>query len=109
MTPSGCRHLALGVGEDDQSGVLRLLRADASEQLGRNLLTGLAELVHPHGTVDSEGSIRHYVSALRVMDAALVLHVHHVGALVETNRTAVLPSSAARRAITRRFVPGQVL
>ena len=46
----------------------------ASAQLAQDLLTGLAGLVHPHGTVDSAGSIRHYVSALRVMDAALAEH-----------------------------------
>ncbi len=69
---------------DDPLGiVLRLQRRPpgrltlgevASAQLARDLLTGLAELVHPHGTVDAAGSVRHYVSALRVMDAALAEH-----------------------------------
>ena len=44
----------------------------ASARLARDLLTGLAELIHPHGTVDAAGSVRHYVWALGGMVAARV-------------------------------------
>ena len=40
----------------------------AGPQLARDLLTGLAELVHPHGTVDAAGS----VAALRQRAARMV-------------------------------------
>ncbi|GAU71350.1 hypothetical protein SSP35_35_00180 [Streptomyces sp. NBRC 110611] len=33
--------------------------------LARDLALGLAELVHPHGTVDAAGSVMHYVSSAR--------------------------------------------
>src|SRR5260370_39761105 len=32
-----------------------------------DLLTGLAELIHPHGTVDAAGSVGHYVQSIRDM------------------------------------------
>src|SRR3974390_1118018 len=43
----------------------------ANAQLARDLLTGLAELIHPHGTVDAAGSVRHYVRALGGMVTVL--------------------------------------
>jgi len=43
----------------------------ASPRLARDLLTGLAELIHPHGTVDSAGTVRHFTRALCAMDSAL--------------------------------------
>ncbi len=36
-------------------------------QLARDLLVGLIELIHPHGTVDAAGSVEHFVSAIRHM------------------------------------------
>ncbi|MFE2846508.1 hypothetical protein ACFXKS_23665 [Streptomyces scopuliridis] len=36
-------------------------------RLARDLVCGLAELVHPHGTVDAAGSVMHYVSSSRHM------------------------------------------
>jgi hypothetical protein len=36
-------------------------------ELARDLLAGLAELVHPHGTVDSPGSVGHYAQSVRHM------------------------------------------
>ena len=81
----------------------------ASEQLARDLLTGLAELVHPHGTVDSEGSIRHYVSALRVMDAALAER-GFTGRAADLSRAQVaefwMGTTGAREACTRRMLLG---
>ena len=40
-------------------------------ELARDLLTGLAELIHPHGTVDSAGSAGHYVQSVRHMTRKL--------------------------------------
>jgi hypothetical protein len=81
----------------------------ASEQLARDLLTGLAELVRPHGTVDSEGSIRHYVSALRVMDAALAER-GFTGRAADLSRAQVaefwMGTTGAREACTRRMLLG---
>ena len=37
------------------------------QELAEDLLTGLAELVHPHGTVDAAGSAGHYVASVRHM------------------------------------------
>lgn len=36
-------------------------------RLARDLAAGLAELVHPHGSVDTAGSVDHYVRSLRTM------------------------------------------
>jgi hypothetical protein len=40
-------------------------------RLARDLAAGLAELVHPHGSVDTAGSVDHYVRSLRTMVRAL--------------------------------------
>ena len=40
-------------------------------ELARDLLAGLAELVHPHGTVDAAGSVEHYVASVRHMTRQL--------------------------------------
>ncbi|MGH3754230.1 MAG: hypothetical protein ACRDRP_16355 [Pseudonocardiaceae bacterium] len=34
-------------------------------ELARDLLVGLVELIHPHGTVDAAGSVNHYVQSIR--------------------------------------------
>ena len=39
--------------------------------LVRDLLDGLANLVHPHGTVDTAGSVTHYVQSVRDMTRKL--------------------------------------
>ncbi len=39
--------------------------------LARDLLAGLAGLIHPHGSVDAAGSVNHYVLAIREMARAL--------------------------------------
>jgi hypothetical protein len=81
----------------------------ASAHLARDLLTGLAELVHPHGTVNSAGSIRHYVSALRVMDAALAEH-GFTGGAADLRRSQVaefwMGTTGAKEACTRRMLLG---
>src|SRR5712691_9477517 len=43
----------------------------ANQQLARDLLSGLADLVHPHGTVDAEGTLGGYLTAARHLARAL--------------------------------------
>jgi len=40
-------------------------------QLAADLLAGLAELIHPHGSIDAAGSVNHYVLAFREMTRRL--------------------------------------
>ena len=42
-----------------------------SPRLARDLATGLGDLIHPHGTADSGGTVVLYVRALRSMVRAL--------------------------------------
>ena len=42
-----------------------------SPRLARDLAAGLADLIHPHGTADSGGTVVLYVKALRSMVRAL--------------------------------------
>ncbi|WP_217553712.1 hypothetical protein [Streptomyces sp. GbtcB6] len=35
--------------------------------LARQLATGLVDLIHPHGTADTAGTVNHYVQAIRGM------------------------------------------
>ncbi|MEU8928093.1 hypothetical protein AB0D10_45590 [Kitasatospora sp. NPDC048545] len=43
-------------------------------RLARDLATGLVELIHPHGTADSAGTVTFYVQALRSMVRTLAEH-----------------------------------
>ena len=49
----------------DGRRVRRLLGEVAGPQLARDLMSGLAQLVHPHGTVDADGTLGGYVTAAR--------------------------------------------
>ncbi|MEV6675115.1 hypothetical protein [Streptomyces sp. NPDC051162] len=42
-----------------------------NEELARDLATGLVDLIHPHGTADSAGTVNHYVQAIRGMVRSL--------------------------------------
>ncbi len=55
----------------DGRRVRRLLGEVASPQLARDLMSGLAQLVHPHGTVDANGTLGGYVTAARHLVATL--------------------------------------
>jgi len=80
-------------------------------QLARDLLTGLAELIHPHGTVDAASSVLHYVRALRGMVATLAEHGFSAGA-GELRRAQLaefwMGAGTAREACTRRMLVGFV-
>ena len=78
-------------------------------ELAEDLLTGLAELIHPHGTVDSAGSVEHYAAAVRHM-------TRHLAAAGFTGGAAGLRRAQAARywmaapgpkeACTRRMLHG---
>jgi hypothetical protein len=53
-----------GVFSDGRRADLQL-GAVANARLAHDLLFGLAQLVHPHGTVDAEGTLSGYVTAAR--------------------------------------------
>jgi hypothetical protein len=81
----------------------------ASPQLARDLFTGLAELIHPHGTVDSAGSVQHFASALRGMDSALAER-GFTGGAADLRRAQVaefwMGTTVARESCTRRMLLG---
>src|SRR5664280_419223 len=86
-----------------------LLGDVANPQLARDLLVGLAELVHPHGSVDAAGSVRHYVRAVRGMVATLAGHGFIAGAAgLRRGQLAEywMGAGAAREACTRRMLLG---
>ncbi len=86
-----------------------MLGDTANARLARDLLTGLAELIHPHGTVDAAGSVRHYVRALRGMVAALAER-GFTGGAADLRRAQLagywLGTTGAREACTRRMLLG---
>jgi hypothetical protein len=55
----------------DGSRCERHLDVPAGTALARDLLVGLAGLVHPHGSVDAASTVDHYVRAARYMVATL--------------------------------------
>jgi hypothetical protein len=81
----------------------------AGARLARDLLTGLAELVHPHGTVDSAGTVRYYVRALRVMTSALAER-GFAGGAAGLRRVQVagfwMGTATAHEALSRRMLLG---
>ena len=81
----------------------------ANARLARDLLTGLAELIHPHGTVDAAGSVRHYARALAGMVAALAER-GFTGGAADLRRAQLaeywMGTTGAREACTRRMLLG---
>jgi hypothetical protein len=81
----------------------------ASPQLARDLLTGLAELIHPHGTVDSAGSVHHFARALRGMVSVLAER-GFAGGAAGLSRAQVaeywMGTTVARESCTRRMLLG---
>ncbi|MEU0214901.1 hypothetical protein ABZ281_07125 [Streptomyces sp. NPDC006265] len=78
-------------------------------QLARDLVIGLAELVHPHGTVDAAGSMQHYTSAARHMVRTLADRGFS-GGLGQLSRGMLaeywMGASRGREALTRHMVLG---
>jgi len=74
-----------------------------------DLLAGLAELIHPHGTVDAAGSVNHYVQSIR--DMARKLDQQGFTGRAAGLRRAMLAqywmaSTSTREACTRRLLQG---
>jgi hypothetical protein len=78
-------------------------------QLARDLMIGLIELIHPHGTVDSAGSVAHFVSAARGMVRTLAEQGFRGGA-GQLSRAQLarywMGASVARESCTRRMLEG---
>ncbi len=78
-------------------------------ELARDLLAGLVELVHPHGTVDSAGSVGHYVQSVRHMARHLAAG-GFTGGASDLRRAQVaqywVAASGPREACTRRMLQG---
>ena len=93
----------------DGRRVTALLSEPANAQLARDLLTGLAELVHPHGTVNSAGTVRYYVKALRAMTSALARR-GFTGGAADLRRAQVaefwMGTTTDREALSRRMLLG---
>ena len=74
-----------------------------------DLLTGLAELIHPHGTVDAAGSAGHYVQSIRDM-ARKLAGQGFTGRAADLRRTLLaeywMAASSPREACTRRLLLG---
>ncbi len=78
-------------------------------QLGRDLLIGLAEQVHPHGSVDQASTVLMYVRAARSMVARLAVHGFGgaAGDLTAAKLTEYwMGASVAQEACTRRMLQG---
>ncbi|HUY45043.1 MAG TPA: hypothetical protein VMV92_04880 [Streptosporangiaceae bacterium] len=75
--------------------------------LARDLLDGLADLVHPHGTVDTAGSVTHYVQSVRDMTRKLAARGFAGGAADLRRPLAAeywLAATGPREACTRRML-----
>ena len=74
-----------------------------------DLLAGLAELIHPHGTVDAAGSVNHYVQSIRDM-ARKLDERGFTGGAADLRRTMLaqywMASTDTREACTRRLLQG---
>jgi hypothetical protein len=75
--------------------------------LARDLLTGLIELIHPHGTVDAAGTVQQYALALRNMITTLAGKGFTGGADGLTRGRLAeywMSTTASREACTRRML-----
>ena len=77
--------------------------------LARDLLAGLAELIHPHGTVGSAGSAGHYAQSIRHMTRHLASG-GFTGGAADLRRAQVarywMAAPGPREACTRRMLQG---
>lgn len=75
--------------------------------LVRDLLLGLVELIHPHGSVDAAGSVNHFVLAIRNM-ARTLADRRFVGGARQLRRAHVaeywMGTTVSREACTRRML-----
>jgi hypothetical protein len=81
----------------------------ACPELAEDLLAGLAELIHPHGTVDSAGSVGHYVAVVRHMTRHLAAAGYTGGAAGLRRAQAArywMAAPGPKEACTRRMLHG---
>jgi hypothetical protein len=78
-------------------------------QLARDLVAGLMELVHPHGTVDAAGSVNHYTQSLRHLTRTLAAR-GFTGGAADLRRGQMaeywMAASGPKEACTRRMLHG---
>ena len=78
-------------------------------RLARDLLVGLVELIHPHGTLDAAGSVNSYVQSVRAMTRTLAAQGFDGGA-ADLGRAQMaqywLAETGTREACTRRMLVG---
>ncbi len=78
-------------------------------ELAGDLLGGLVELIHPHGTVDTAGSVNHYVASIRDM-ARKLAGLGFAGRAADLHRVGLaeywMAASGLREACTRRMLQG---
>lgn len=76
-------------------------------QLAHDLLVGLVELIHPHGTVDAAGSVNHYAQSIRDMTRKLA-GLGFTGGAADLRRGQLaqywMAASGPREACTRRML-----
>ena len=76
-------------------------------ELARDLLVGLVELIHPHGTVDAAGSVGHYVQSVRDLTRKLAAR-GFTGGAADLRRVQIaeywMAASGPREACTRRML-----
>jgi hypothetical protein len=75
--------------------------------LAADLLAGLAELIHPHGSVDAAGSVNHYVQSIRDMTRKLAT-LGFTGGAADLRRAQLaqywMAATGPREACTRRML-----
>lgn len=75
--------------------------------LAHDLLVGLVELIHPHGTVDAAGSVGHYAQSIRDMTRKLA-GLGFAGSATDLRRGQLaeywMAASGPREACTRRML-----
>jgi hypothetical protein len=99
--------LGLSCTFSDGTGRMFALDHLPCRELARDLLTGLVELIHPHGSVDAAGSVKQYAEAIRQMCQTLD-EAGFTGGAADLRRHQVagywLAGTAVREACTRRML-----
>lgn len=76
-------------------------------ELARDLLVGVVELVHPHGSMDAAGSVNHFMQAIRDMTRKLA-GLGFTGTAADLRRLQLaeywMAASCPREACTRRML-----
>src|SRR5437016_5373759 len=99
----------LGIGCVFSDGSTAQFRLDSlpCPQLAADLLAGLVELIHPHGTVNAAGSVNHYVQSIRDITRKLA-GLGFTGGAADLRRAQLaqywMAATGPREACTRRML-----